>query len=208
MTVAVDLVAEGITGGRLPSRRDAQDLAAQRLRVLCEAAVPALAGAEVEPAIGTDGQPPAVVPTTLGDAAEDDGWLAEVLPVPAHRREPIVVLGCVVSEYRLLILSGGQPEQPALSRRAGVVDGQQRCGHLTVDKVENPARVAFADQRAAIGERDQTPWRAQAAGHLTHPRRARCGAATGTGVRRRAGCGAATGTGVRAGFTGGGAAAR
>src|SRR5215212_3385222 len=222
MTIAVHLVAEGITRGRLPSRGDAQDLAAQGLRVMCEAGVPTLARADVELAIGTEGQPPAVVPTTLGDATEDDGWLAEVLPVPAHRREPVVVLGRVVSEYRLLILGGSQPEQAALTRRAGVVHGQQRCGHPTVDKVENPARVAFADQRAAIGERDQAPGRGQATGHLTHRRRARCGAATGTGVRRRA-CrgaaagtglrrrtcrGAAAGTGVRAGLTGGGSAAR
>ena len=67
--------------GRLPRRGDSEDLAAQRLRVLREAGVPGLARADVEVAIGTDGQPSAVVPATLGNATEDDAWLAEALSV-------------------------------------------------------------------------------------------------------------------------------
>ena len=62
---------EGVVVGHRALGVDAQDLAGQGLRVLCQIGLRRIARRDVEHAVGSEGNAPAIVDPVLGNAGED-----------------------------------------------------------------------------------------------------------------------------------------
>jgi hypothetical protein len=128
VAVAVDEVAEGVSGGNAAGGRHPEDLSAEAVRVLRVAGDVGVADAGVEHAVGAERDASAVVDVGLGDAAEYE--LRRLQGVEPEPDDAVVGGGGEVGVDPLVLGVSGAHREAEQAALAGGHDAGDRAERL------------------------------------------------------------------------------
>ena len=181
--------SESAPGAGSPVGRHAQDLAAERVRVLRQRRVTGVAGAGVEQAVRAEGEAPAVVDAALRDAGEHRLQRRRVVGRQPH--DPVVVVGgdVEVDEPVLRVRrADGEAEQAALAARRRLLDGRELLGLAARRDPQDARGVALGHECGAVRAGSRCPTAPRGRSRPPGARAAdRAAAVAGAGGGRRRG---------------------
>ena len=159
--------SEGIAWCRIALRRESQDLAAERVRVLCGVVVLRVARRDIEEAVRSEGETAAVVRAVAGDAREDDLGVAQRvrtgLAEERHPHHPVVALGTVIRVQPPGAAIAVQRES-VQARLSSGDDARHRAHPAHVagrGQLEDRPIAALRDQRSTVFQWDDRPRRVE-----------------------------------------------